>query len=368
MMRRDIKKIGIVTNYANINYGSALQSYALQRKLLSLGVYCENIKYKYGREESRLARIKNSVGDLKRWLLTIVRKNRRDRFLAFRLNYLRESKREYATLDDLNRTNQVYDAFICGSDQIWAPNQFNEWYYLSFVKDLKVKIAYAPSIGLPIIPDHLKKLMGDLISRIDYISIREAQGAAIVKELTGTEPPVVLDPTLLINKDEWKNISAKPKIKGEYAFCYFLGENPEHIRTARKYCNENGLKLVVPYEKGDISTCDMVLKGVGPREFLTLISEATLVFTDSFHGTAFSVNFGKDFFTFLRFSPDDELCQNSRIYHFLDSVGLRCRLVDEGVEQIAAIEPINYDSVFDRLQSLRFTSERFLLNSLKSDD
>ena len=359
-----MKKIGIVTNYANTNYGSALQSFALQFKLSTLGYSCENIRYSYGKKVSKLMLIRIILGRVKRWSLAC--QDRKDRFRIFRRNFIQEGSCLYTNLDELEDTNRIYDGFICGSDQIWAPNQFDEWYYLSFVERDKPKIAYAPSIGLPVIPSRLQDSMRDLILRIDSVSIREEQGAEIIQNLADVDAPVVLDPTLLLNKKQWMKVASKCEVKGDYAFCYLLGENPTHRRAARAYCDEHRLRLVAPFAKGDMSLFDDVLAGIGPGEFLDLISKASVVLTDSFHGAAFSVNFEKDFYVFLRFSVGDKLCQNSRVYNLLDTFDLRDRLISSESGVVEERSVINYNAVSDVLGKWRSASVDYLVKALSA--
>lgn len=357
-------RIGIVTNYANINYGSALQSYALQETLRKLGYECENIRYGYGQKSSLIISSKTVLGRCKRKCMGV--RDRRDVFRCFRKKYLNEGSRLYKSLDELKKANELYDAFICGSDQIWAPNQFNPWYFLSFVNDEKPKIAYAPSIGLPSIPPKLKGPMRDLISRIDSVSIREEHGAEIIRELADIDVSVVLDPTLLLNKEQWMKAATNFDINGRYAFCYFLGDNPAHKRAARTYCDDHELRMVAPFDKGDMSLFDDVLDGVGPGEFLDLISNARAVLTDSFHGAAFSVNFGADFYVFLRFSSKDELCQNSRIHNLLDKFDLQDRLVPANSIVVEKHSEINYNLVSTVLEDHRASSREYLKKALES--
>ncbi|GAF70280.1 unnamed protein product, partial [marine sediment metagenome] len=147
-----------------------------------------------------------------------------DEFKAFVKQHIDENHHLYESIRDLKAANTIYDAFICGSDQIWAPNLFHEWSYLSFVDGKHRKIAYAPSIGLPTIPDTLKPRMASLIKEIRYLSVREKQGAEIINELTGIQVPIVLDPTLLINRNKWIRMLTETKLQEPYVLCYLLGE------------------------------------------------------------------------------------------------------------------------------------------------
>lgn len=365
------KKVGIVTNFKNCNYGSVLQSYALQTIINDLGYDCENLAYDFTNNEittaslltriiknpnliyQKIKRIKN--GQDRRW----------DNFVSFLNNYIKVNPRVFRSIGELKNTNNIYNAFICGSDQIWAPNQFNELYYLSFVNNREHKIAYAPSIGLPSIPDNLKYKMSELIKGIKYLSIRERQGADIVKELTGIDIPVVLDPTLLFNKNGWLNIAKESKINKPYILCYFLGENPIHRKMADEYSKKTGLKkLVLPFVKDDYLWGDILHKSAGPMEFINLINNANIVFTDSYHGLLFSINFNKQFRAFMRFDSNDILCQNSRIINVLNTFNLQNALVNDHADKSINYSEIDFLNANKKLEDMRKFSLDFLQNSL----
>lgn len=355
-----MKKIGIVTNYANANFGSALQSFALQVTLRRLGYDGENLRYTYGRKAPVVLLLKAILG----WVRSnLLHKSRRGAFRSFRREFIREGKRIYHTHEDLTDANAIYDAFICGSDQIWAPNQYDEWYFLSFAGADKTKIAYAPSIGLPVIPDRLKSDVARHLKSLDSVSIREQQGAQLIEDLTGMTVPVVLDPTLLLDRAEWLNVAKRVDVPAPYALCYFLGKNEIHRKLARDYCDARGIKMISVHDDGG-DRYDVMLDGIGPREFLGLVSGAAVIFTDSFHGTAFSVNMEKEFFTFLRFQSDDELCQNSRIYNFLDVFGLRERLIQDDAGEIGNRPAVDFSEAGKRLKHHRDLSEGFLRSAL----
>jgi len=365
-------KIAIVTLYRSGNYGSALQSYALQICIKTLGYQCENLRCR--RTLINRICIKNLVFAIKnpsigfqflKQLLGMklcVRDDKTENFF----DYIDESSHVYRSIEELKTANNKYDAFVCGSNQIWAPNVFNEILYLSFVDNKYRKIAYAPSIGLPAIPSGLRLRMASLIRDIKYLSIREAQGAAIIKDLTGIDVPVVLDPTLLLHKKEWTTIAIQPNIKDDYVLCYFLGKNPRHREIVDKYIQRTGYKLVVlPFVSYDYTWGDMNLKDSGPREFIGLINNARTIFTDSFHGTAFSINLNKQFYAFLRFKENDALCQNSRIINILEMFHLSRRLINDDVLSIQDDSEIKYESVNRILDMKRKQSIDYLQLSLR---
>lgn len=362
-----MRKIAIITVYTNINYGSALQSYALQSIIKELGYQCENIKYIPKRKfSSRLISVIKDPSRIIGRLFPGGSIGRCKRFRDFVNKHIDKSDHCYRSIDELKLTNELYDVFVCGSDQIWAPNLFNEVYYLSFVDNNYKKIAYAPSIGLPIIPNNLKSHMALLLRGIKYLSVREKQGADIIKELTGIDVPVVLDPTLLIRKNKWVSVASETKIKGEYILCYFLGGNIKHRELVEKYKQKTGYKIVVlPFSACDYSWGDITLKDVGPLEFVGLVNNARIIFTDSFHGALFSINLNRPFNVFMRFTEDHILCQNSRIVNILDMLGLSHRLVRDDALEIKNDSNIDYESVNKILETKRKHSADYLKTSLR---
>jgi hypothetical protein len=371
-----MNKIGIVSYYRNINFGSAFQACAMQMAIRKLGYECEHIKFFFGRSRGQrlLALMKNPFPFLKNKLGRYYKKvvfpeyfMRRDKFAQFVTENIKESEKIY-TSENIAHSNTIYDAFVCGSDQIWAPNQFNEWFYINFISESSKKIAYAPSIGLPVIPDHLKDKMATLIGNIGHLSIREREGATIIRELTGLEVPVVLDPTLLISKEEWlaKVVNRKAP-KEPYILCLFLGENPEHREVVDAYKMTRGYKnVVIPFRKGDYTWGDTIMAEAGPLDFLDLVNNASMVFTDSFHGAAFALNLNRPFGVFMRFADDHPICQNSRIRNLLDLFALHSRLVRDARSLRGIDSDIDYAVVNEKLVEERAKSLDYLSNALRN--
>jgi len=361
---KSVNKVGIITNYANTNYGSILQSYALQQALKSLGIRCENIQWSVNKKPSLLYRTARAGYRIIADSLSAPRR-RVERFKQFRQKYIQESKKSYSSIEELAVTNTIYDAFICGSDQIWAPNQFHERYYLGFAGDDKLKIAYAPSIGLPKIPETLAPRMADLIKRIDHLSIREEEGARIVKSLTGRNAEVVLDPTLLLNKNEWLKVAADMPQRKKYILCYFLGENNRHRKAAESWSKKTGLPLVVlPFRDIDFKWGNIRIADAGPDIFLSLVDGAQWILTDSYHGMIFSIIMNKPFSVFMRFTEDHPLCQNSRIKHLLNRLGLMNRIVTGDTIDVNYDDMPDYKMINEIISKERTTSICYLKNAL----
>lgn len=364
-------KVGIVTVYRNINYGSVLQSYALQSILRSLGVQPENVLV-YRDLESRSFRW--YLSQFKQMLLGLLPSSYSKRttnllskkFKQFRSEFIIEGRYSPSQISKRIANNRNdYDAFICGSDQIWAPNQFKDIYFLSFVKDDVLKVSYATSIGLPMIPEHLKEVYKCLINRLDSVSMRESEGADLVAYVTGRKNiSVVLDPTLLLNRLKWKEISRSHIIPDKYILCLFLGNDMEQRKWCLKLSEKTGCKIVtLPLRTWDYTFGDYQYFDAGPQEFLYLVENSEYVCTDSFHGMAFSINYNKLFYAFLRFSDNDPLCQNSRVHHLLNLFDLKERLVTNYHAPINEND-INWGSVNDEMNRLRDVSLDFLKNAL----
>ena len=382
-----MKKIAVVTGYHIKNYGSALQAFATQRVLDNMNIQNECIKYVKKKDINQLLRIfnipllKTKLKETKKKIYAkkypdTLGKNFKIRnkiFDDFVSKNFRVSK-EYFGYESLKEGINDYDAVLLGSDQVWNPLNFGSHYYtLEFVPDSIPKITYAPSFGVSKIPRTQRKATINYLKLIEYISVREKKGQEIIKELTGRDVPVVLDPTLLLDIEEWKEIYNKEKIvKDKYILCYFLGTNQKHREFAKKSKEKTGYKIItLPFMdeivKEDFEFADEKLYNVGPSEFLNLIDNAEFVCTDSFHGTVFSVLNHKKFFIFNRYDDSKKVSTNSRISSLLSLLGLEERLCNsiESAENIVNNE-ISYSEVDEKLKKLKQDSMSYLENSIKA--
>ena len=328
-----MKKIAIMTWYTHNNYGSKLQATAMSRYIKKMGYDSYFINYKprgvlY--ENNFKSTLKKVVTKLKS--KTINKPfNNNDIFEDYKRKYIKETEKCDSYVD-LYQLNSDFDAFICGSDQIWSPNNFDSKYFLDFADDNKI-IAYAPSIGLNnIYSPIIKEKMCTLIKRFKYLSVREETGAEIIKNNVGIDAQVVLDPTLLLKSNEWEQIEnielAKQLKNQQYVVTYFLGDSSKYIKVIEKYAKNKNLKIYnIPVFKSKKINKYNFYTSVGPSEFLSLIHNANCVFTDSFHGTILSINYNKDFYTFKRFKSTSKNNQNSRVEDILKRLSLDDRLV-----------------------------------------
>ncbi len=361
------------------NYGSALQVSALYRVVSGLGYAVDVIDYRaHGKVATVPSRRPMSA------LLSKARRKATDRltkksfaspererlFSSYLDRTLTLTKR-CETMADLESLNEAYDTFVCGSDQIWAPSVFDPHYFLDFAGDGRLKVAYAPSVGLPEVSDGDVALrMGELASRIDCLSTREESGSAIIGELTGRDVATVLDPTLLVEADGWRELAGDALIaEGEpYLLVYMLGRDERQWVRIREIASALGLPIrVVPVFERDRGREGCISEAVGPREFVALIANAKYVCTDSFHGVAFSINLGREFCVFERFRKGDAVNQNSRIYNILKKTGLESRLATASAELDDLVMPIEWDGPKERLSREREASLSWLESALSSE-
>jgi len=364
-----------MTWYHYPNFGTALQVTALSYIIAKMGYQPRVIQYiPYGELLTRGV-YKKPAFYIKKIISAIEYRNLikdEGRKMAFRTFLSEHIKftRPCRTASELFALNSEFDAFVCGSDQIWAPTFFNSKYFLDFVQQPSKLVSYAPSIGLSVIEDmYVRNRMKEYISRFNHLSIREEQGQSLIRELCGKEAVVVLDPTLLLKPDEWDCMVSnqiEPSSCIPYILCYFLGANKLSWKKVRILSKKTGLPVkVIPVFNQDLRRGYQVISGAGPAEFLGLIKNAAFVCTDSFHGTTFSILYKRPFYVFERFSNKDSYSQNSRIYNILKIAGLDDRLVKDKMK--LRDNPLNCDfaEAKYRLDIEREKSLQYLENALK---
>lgn len=365
-----MKKVGLMTWFTYNNYGSLLQSKALMDMIRILGYDVELINYNSRTSYSQKKKNMDIFIEYLKKIPQFIRikkgtfANSSSKIIEYR-NKLHKSNM-VNTKSELYLLNQDYDAFVCGSDQIWAPTVFDENYFLEFVENDNRKIAYAPSIGLPVIENEIVKTkMKELINRFEFLSTREEQGAKVIEELVGKKAQVVLDPTLLIDRNEWSKNFVDIKYE-DFIVAYFLGESKKHYNICKKIAKKlNKRLLIIPCKASDYDKEECIKEDIGPNEFISFIDRSSLVLTDSFHGTIFGVNFHKPLVVFKRFK-DNNLSQNSRIYNILKLLDIESVLFNKNIDfSLGQAFNINYKMVDKKLNMYRKKSISFLENSLK---
>lgn len=394
LMTTDRKKTGIVSCYFQPNYGSMLQALATQMALDGLGYDNETICIDGLNREIRRAKLRyfakasltsdillSKAGmamarmrrKLSRGTYTQMMQERLQAFSDFEKKWFRMSER-YASRAELTKAcGEKYSAVLVGSDQLWLPaNIAADYYTLSFAPETVNTIAYATSFGQAQLPRSSERAGMKFLSRIRHISVREKSGQKIVARLTGRRVPVVADPTLLFDGREWMRVQQEaPLVEGEYIFCYFLGNNPLHRSFATRLSEETGCRIVAlthvdEFVRSDEDYADETPWSVGPGDFLNLVRKARWVLTDSYHCTAFSMQYERNFFTFRRYHRKTRQSTNSRLDTLLEQCGLPERLLT-GDEEIRACTElaIDYADVGKRIGRLRRYSWQYLKNALE---
>lgn len=283
------KQVGIITFHSADNYGAVLQAYALQHYIeIFSGCNVEIIDYRETDENhGPFVFVRATHNWLKNLVLSFMRilnypsvKQRHERFEEFREEYLHLTHKRYIGMESLKQVRK--DFYITGSDQVFNPKLKNyRAYYLDFDKGHGKKIAYAPSFGISTFNDDITKQILPLLTDFDVLSCREESGASYLSKILNRPIPTVVDPVFLLSKDEWSRVATLPKRK-KYLLVYCLSKGKS--RQLQKIAKEVAAK-----ESLDIIT----IENEGPREFVGYIMGADFVVTDSFHGTSFSLIFGK---------------------------------------------------------------------------
>lgn len=365
-------KVGLVPLlYNEYNYGGVLQFYALQRILKSNNIECDIIFFNNDEKVSYyelpagkkiLLNVKIAIYGCFDGKSNIIDENIRKRKLK-----IDEFKRQYYSpvINETNISYSEYDAIVCGSDQIWNPNWARRRCFLEFVPDEINKVIYAASLGCESMSKEQKAQFEPRIERLQYVSVREQSGKAILDSfIKDKDIKVVLDPTLLLLPEDWNNIVVEPKEKG-YVFTYFLGKYDDKIEYIGEFAKRKGLKIInIPFASGekndDVCFGDLQIKDADPGEFIGLIKNAEYIFTDSFHACVFSVLFKKEFYAFQR---DNSKKMQGRINTLLHNFNLPDRFIEVGtdLDMISSIDYQNNDMI---QESLRGNSLDFLLDSI----
>lgn len=369
----DKKKIGILTFHNAHNYGAVLQAYALKTKLNRMGYEASVLNYR----NKYIAKTYRKVLHIDFWKRDIlpsrwgkVIREIRDVFYG-----LPEWRRQWKVFEEFitdrlldgngKRLSQAdvekcdCDAYILGSDQIWARELTHglDLIYFGQFAPGKKKISYAASVPDSNIPENEQPYFKQYLQSMDYISVREEKLAEKLRELTGREIETVVDPTLLLEQEDYESLLYdKPLQEGDYVFAYFVVESEILKHCAKRAAEQLGCELIELHYKNtpEIQGRNIILDA-GPREFLTYIRDAKMVMTNSFHGTVFSILLQKKFYSVYG--------ANGRIENLLNFLNLKDRHIQsEAGLQLEA--EIDYEQSGERLTEYRQKSEEFLKKSV----
>lgn len=366
-------KISLITLHFIKNYGSVLQTYATQEYLKKMGHEVEVVDYWQERFLDKNI-IKGSLqfsetwskSRLKRLVYTMIKLPSMPKikkvFNTFLKEHINLTPKRYYNLAMLKKEVPKADIYMTGSDQVWNSCKnpaVNRMYFLDYAPKGKKRIAFAASFGRPELEDWEKEETIELLQKYDSISVREKSGEILLKKLGFSNVETVLDPTLMLNKEDWSKIASKRLIKEKYLLMYILNESKQVDKYVKKVAKRKGLKVItLAYEYHDMIKYGKTMVCPKIEEFLSLIKYADLVVTDSFHATAFSINFNTNFVSIY---PKRT---GTRIQSILQLTGLENRHIDDLDNLEIVDENINFTEANQKLDEERKHTREFLEKSI----
>lgn len=361
-------KIKTITCHNVYNYGASLQSYALMSFLEHKGHDVEIIDYmpEYIRRNLSLWAIgprwnKNIFVRLAFYCyvvpIRLLQFQSRKKFDDFSRRYYHLTRR-YESFDELKRDCPIADVYFCGSDQIWNPeiqNGLDPAFYIDFAPSDSIMASYAASFSVSHINDEYRPFIKSLIEHLDFISVRELTGVSIIESLGVTKQVFhVVDPVFLLESSQWFKMTYQPTYSN-YILVYDQ-EDSADIKSIAKSIAKTTNKIIVAfkdlYPRG---YADIQIKYAGPIDFISLIAHSDVVITNSFHCSAFSIIFEKDFYVV----PRTHQKVNSRMVDLLRILGIEGHIIHH-YEDIASAVNIDYKQAHARLNSLRTESENYI--------
>lgn len=352
-------KIGIVTLYGLDNYGNRLQNYAVYKIFRDLGYAPETIV-------CSISRVRNIAKDILRYYYTFIGKPEFQRKTAFYKFVKRTTPVRFVYSKQMRIPLSVADDYLCfftGSDQVWNPEfRVREKYnfFLQFAPPAK-RFCIAPSFGVSAIPGRFVEEYKECLAGINYPSCREVDGARIIRDLTGRDAEILIDPTMMLDLEQWKEIYEQISVpESRYILLYFLGDvSDERKDQIEKIANENNYQIIDVLKGGKPE-----FKALQPDGLLQLIEHSSFVCTDSFHVAAFSINFNKPFYVFDRCQKEDYGNNMiSRISTLLSLFGLKDRLNPTDIKDMFKCDFSYANKV---IENERRREKEYLLKCLES--
>ena len=360
-----MKKASLITIHVGFNFGSVLQTVATTKILEELGYKPTVVNYIPDRVTYRRyfgEGFKNIRRLIRRALYFPLYLKNVAAYNGFLVSHTNLSQPIY-TKDDFAKLCPKADVYVTGSDQVWNSihnEGFDGHYFFDGLPDGAKKIAFASSVGREKLDDEELTLIKDRLSTYKAVSVRERSAVDILNSI-GIDSTLVLDPTLMLNKEQWLKVAGERIEPKPYLLIYTpynIVDEELIYRQARKSAEKYGLKIITfSWTHRKNKYADETYRYARPEEFLSLMYYADFVVTNSFHGTAFSINLNKQF---VVYQPS---AFSTRIISLIDLVGLQSRLVNDSTD-ITALPEIDYSPVNMRLDSERGKSMCFLRNAL----
>lgn len=367
-------KIALVTTHNANNYGAVLQAFALQHVLSRYGdVEIINYDNRHISRSFDLIRITPSLHGFLGMGKDICRLLPRYRvikkFKQFIQNNLKMT-RNFSAQELYHGQADYFDMYVAGSDQIWNPACISDSctidpiYFLKFAPKKAKKLSYASSMGGHQFSSEEKKHIKNLLKDFDIVSVREKDGQLLLQAVLEKAVQHVLDPTLLLSREEWQEAlsdEGASNKKEKYLLLYTVPKVSLIRKAVDHFSNKLGLKVIsIDQGLSAGAKVDQQIRDAGPIEFLRLFADAEFVITDSFHGTCFSVNFGK---SFVVISPGKH---SNRIESLLALVGQQGRIVKSEADFADLDNMIDFATANKKLLEARKESLSFLSNTLSA--
>ncbi|MEO4795941.1 polysaccharide pyruvyl transferase family protein [Bacteroides uniformis] len=371
-----MKKLALLSFHNAVNYGAALQAYALQNVLSEMGYNCEYINYQNEQRQNEYNMIYHVIKCLKKKMFRTAlvyclgspfMAIRKIRFRKFYKRYLKCTETIYSTSQSVAVLNRQYDKFIVGSDQVWnyEHNGKDFAFLLDFVEKKEKKISYSSSFGLCSIPDEFLEKYRTYLNDIQYLSVRESYGVEIIRKLTGRIAKLVLDPVFLMKKEDWQSLCHL--INEKYVFSYtnqphqfetFLNQISFNIRKYKHY------KLARATTISDFLSNSIKVKyTMSPIDFISVINCADLVVSASFHCISLAIILNRPFVAIL----SDNIGKDERVLSLLNLLGLQDRIFSSSMTLDDVKRKIDYDKINQKIVALRNDSLLFLKESIENN-
>ena len=276
--------------------------------------------------------------------------------------------RPYRSIDDLYAEPPAYDVYVTGSDQVWNPTQpfCIEPYFLTFVKDGNArKISYASSIGIESLTEREQADFKRWLGGYDVISVREAEGKALLEKLISKEVAQVADPTFLLGASYWQSIAKRPNVDGAYILCFKLYAGNHLVEYAAEIARRSGRKVIVLPEGKPVDGCEIVYDA-GPEDYLGYIANADMLISDSFHANVFGILLGtKNQWAYI--SPDNK--RGSRIVSLFKTFGLSDHFIRPNLSTAySELDAAGKDlaGIGATVETVTLSARNFLLEALRS--
>ena len=367
-------KIGIITIHFSYSYGACLQTLATVKAVEKLGHEGKIIDYQdyYSTRRHRWytidshTSIQSNIKEIIKRVIYGWHRNGEKNFAQF-YQELPKTKKVYFSFNELNQldNDEEFDIVVSGSDQIWNPEIFSNGlqpaYYLGFETKAK-KIAYASSMGSYVPDDKTRSLQQSYLRKYSHIGVREQYTSDILNHEMGLMATTVADPTLLLNKEEWRQIQQTIQMPKRYILLYVLNVasfDKKYGDVVRYYKDKFSAEVVqISIYSYKLNCSDKLVANCTMEQFVFAVNNSCVVITDSFHGMTISLLQEKDFVILKMSNP-------KRIETLLN----RIELMDyycENMDQVKKLSyPIDYSSITPRIEEYRDESLQWLKNSIE---